>query len=171
MTDHIAGGIDMRHCGLVGFAVNFNPAAVVGFKPHRCEIEMWCRAQTAGRKKQYFSTRMAAVFQSNLDMLGAGLSAEALERFAADYERDGCAVVRGVFDAQQLGAITAEVERLVAALAEASAGFSRQDIHRTQVLSSHLSRSAMDNASAAGVCDLGARHVMLLLSRCATASS
>ena len=36
---------------------------------------MWCRAQTAGRKKQYFSTRMAAVFQSNLDMLGAGLNA------------------------------------------------------------------------------------------------
>ena len=54
---------------------------------------------------------------STLDMLGAGLSAEELERFAADYERDGCAVARGVFGVQQLGAITAEVERLVAEVA------------------------------------------------------
>ena len=75
MTDHIAGGIDVRHCGLVGFAVNFDPAAVVGFKPHRLEIEMRGRAQTAGCKKQHFSAHMAAVFQGDLHMVGAGLNA------------------------------------------------------------------------------------------------
>jgi ectoine hydroxylase-related dioxygenase (phytanoyl-CoA dioxygenase family) len=84
--------------------------------------------------------------KTTLDTLGArALSAEALERFAADYERDGCAIARGVFDAQQLGAIRAEAERLVAEVAPTlppgEVFYDGQDQVKEQFrLESHLAR-------------------------------
>src|SRR5215470_8079014 len=62
-ADHVAGGVDMRHLGLEGAAVDRKAPAVVGLEPAVFEPEVIGRADAARRVEQHFGTDAAVIGQ------------------------------------------------------------------------------------------------------------
>ena len=141
VADDIARGIDMAELGLVGLAVDLDPAAMIGLEPDGGEVELLRGAHPAGGKEQHFRAHMAAVAHGDLDMVArvldfldgraeaeidavfADLMGEFLNERAVDEVEKAVARLdqgdahvegcehRGIFDADDAGADHGEAAR------------------------------------------------------------